>query len=198
METRRRSRQKKRSADRQRGWKRKREQARHRAKPRHVTSSYELPLPASPSLASKTSRAEFSCRQTGRFTSAVPQLPVTLTVVGFKSGLALELPGYTWRRAIKRRRNTGLGMSSYLSGHGLPPKLHLSVYCATTAGAHTPPAYLSVCPPVCMSVWLWSNKAKLSQQFHQLKLLYAARPPCPPCTQAHFKISGRWFADSDG
>lgn len=49
----------------------------------------------------KTSRAEFSCRQTGCFTSTVPQLPVTLTVAGFKSGLALELPGYTWRRAIK-------------------------------------------------------------------------------------------------
>lgn len=36
-----------------------------------------------PSLASETSGAEFSYRQTGCFTSTIPQLPVTLTVGGF-------------------------------------------------------------------------------------------------------------------
>lgn len=72
--------------------------------PHHVNSSYELPFPAFPSLVSKPSGAEFSCRQTGCFTSTILQLPVTLTVVGFKSDPALELPGYTWRRAIKKRQ----------------------------------------------------------------------------------------------
>lgn len=76
-----------------------------RPMPGHVTSFYELR--ASSSLVSKPSGAETSCRQTGRFTSAVPQLPVTLTVVGFKSGLALELPGYTWRSVIKKEETQG-------------------------------------------------------------------------------------------
>ena len=79
----------------------KRRRMRKATKLPQVTSIYELR--AAPSLTSKRCGAETSFRQTGRFTSAVPQLPVTLTVVGFKSGPALELPGYTWRRVIKRR-----------------------------------------------------------------------------------------------
>lgn len=86
------------------------------------------------SSASKTKGAESSCKQTSRLTSVVPQLPVTLTVVGFKSGPALELPGNTWRRVIKKQRREERVLYLYA-------QLHLPV-CGSKTGAHAP---VSVC-----------------------------------------------------
>lgn len=74
----------------------KQEKENKRKIPRHVALSYELSPPVSPSLASKTSGAEFSCKQTGRFTSTIPQLPVTLTVAVLRAARPwsyLDTPG---------------------------------------------------------------------------------------------------------